>query len=61
MASNVENDPAATSDADPGAGPEVDEPVPDVDPHPDFPDDFDDDVAGRESEEALPEQGRSDR
>ena len=27
----------------------------DVDPHPDLPDDFDDDVAGRESIESIPD------
>jgi len=37
-------------------GPGIDEDDRDpVDPHPDFPDDFDDDVAGRESEEAVTE------
>ena len=37
-------------------GPEDDEETPEpVDPHPDTPDDLDDDVAVRESEEAIPE------
>jgi len=54
--------PAA--DPNKGAGPEgpavthggdSEEAVGDVDPHPDLPDDFDEDDAGRESIESLPE------
>jgi hypothetical protein len=37
-----------------GPGEDEDDPDP-ADPHPDFPDDFDDDVASRESEEAVTE------
>ena len=41
--------PADTASAD------SEEAASDVDPHPDLPDDFDDDIAGRESVESLPE------
>jgi len=61
MASGIETDPAPDADADTRVGPEENEHVPDADPHPDFPDDFDDDNAGRDSEEAVPETGGSGR
>ena len=61
MAHGIETERAAGADADAGVGPEENEHVADADPHPDFPDDFDDDSAGRESEEALPEPGGSGR
>jgi len=61
MARSIETDPAADADAETRLGPEENEHVPDADPHPDFPDDFDDDNAGRESEEAVPETGGSGR
>ena len=61
-ASSVDTSPSPGGDGPAGAppgesvGPGEDEDDPDpADPHPDFPDDFDDDVASRESEEAVTE------
>ena len=45
----------------PGIGPGDDEEdAGDVDPHPDLPDDFDDDIGGRESIEAIPDPRHRD-
>ena len=53
MASGIESG-ETRGDVEDGVGPDEDDPDP-ADPHPDFPDDFDDDVASRESEEAVTE------